>query len=99
MCSTSSLVNKIVGFHDHQTKHSIDYKSNYKKVGVLPIRIVQSNVSSVGPSSEKKGERNENKIERTKEQCVTYHLLYFLFTCFYKLYTLVEFDSIYIFIV
>ena len=25
----------------------------YKKVGVLPIRIVKSNVSSVGPSSEK----------------------------------------------
>ena len=53
MCSTSSLVNKIVGFHDHQTKHCIDYKSNYKKVGVLPIRIVQSNVSSVGPSSKR----------------------------------------------
>ena len=28
------------------------YKSKYKKVGVLPIRIVQSNVSSIGPSSE-----------------------------------------------
>ena len=29
------------------------YKSKYKKVGVLPIRIVKSNVSSVGPSLER----------------------------------------------
>ena len=29
------------------------YKSKYKKVGVLPIRIVWSNVSSIGPSSER----------------------------------------------
>ena len=28
------------------------YKSKYKTVGVLSIRIVKSNVSSVGPSSE-----------------------------------------------
>ena len=28
------------------------YKSKYKKVGVLPIRIVKSNVLSVAPSSE-----------------------------------------------
>ena len=28
------------------------YKSKYKKVGVLPIWKVKSNVSSVGPSSE-----------------------------------------------
>ena len=27
------------------------YKSKYKKVGVLPIRIVKSNVSSLGPPS------------------------------------------------
>ena len=27
--------------------------SKYKKVGVLPIRIVKSNVSSIGPSSER----------------------------------------------
>ena len=27
------------------------YKSKYKMIGVLPIRIVKSNVSSVGPSS------------------------------------------------
>ena len=27
------------------------HKSKHKKVGVLPIRIVKSNVSSVGPSS------------------------------------------------
>ena len=30
-----------------------EYKSKYKKVGVLPIRIIKSNVSSVGPSSER----------------------------------------------
>ena len=35
-------------------RQSRDTKSKYKKVGVLPIRIVKSNVSSVGPSSEKK---------------------------------------------
>ena len=29
------------------------YKSKYKKVGVLPMRIVWSNVSSIGPSSER----------------------------------------------
>ena len=29
------------------------YKPKYKKVGVLPIRIVKPNVSSVGPSSER----------------------------------------------
>ena len=29
------------------------YKSKYKMVGVLPIRIVQSNVSRIGPSSER----------------------------------------------
>ena len=29
------------------------YKSKYEKVGVLPIRIAKSNVSSVGPSSER----------------------------------------------
>ena len=27
--------------------------SKYEKVGVLPIRIVKSNVSSIGPSSER----------------------------------------------
>ena len=30
------------------------YKSKYEKVDILPIRIVKSNVSSVGPSSERK---------------------------------------------
>ena len=30
------------------------YKSKYKKVSVLPIRIVKSDVSSVGPLSENK---------------------------------------------
>ena len=35
-------------------------KSKYKKVGVLQIRIVQSNVSSIGPSSEKKKQQKKN---------------------------------------
>ena len=35
----------------------------YEKVGVLPIRIVKSNVSSVGPSSER------NTFSLTKGQC------------------------------
>ena len=38
------------------------YKSKYEKVGVLPIRIVYSNVSSVGPSSER------NRSSLTKDQ-------------------------------
>ena len=33
------------------------YKSKYKKVSVLPIWIVKSNVSSIGPSSERKKRR------------------------------------------
>ena len=37
------------------------YKSKYEKVGVLPIRIVKSNVSSIGPSSE----RNEGPMLET----------------------------------
>ena len=37
-------------FHTHA---NIIYKSKYKKVGVLPIRIVYCNVSSIGPSSER----------------------------------------------
>ena len=36
------------------TAECLLYKSKYEKVGVLPIRIVKSNVSSVGPSSERK---------------------------------------------
>ena len=39
------------------------YKSKYKNVGVLPIRIAQSNVSSVGPSSKK------NLFSLKKGQC------------------------------
>ena len=35
------------------TKMIESYKSKYKKIGALPIRIVKSNVSSVGPSSER----------------------------------------------
>ena len=33
--------------------HVYIYKSKYKKIGVLPMRIVWSNVSSIGPSSER----------------------------------------------
>ena len=33
--------------------HACVCKSKYKKVGVLPIRIVQSNISSFGSSSER----------------------------------------------
>ena len=38
-------------------------KKKYGKVGVLPIRILRSNVSSVGPSSE----RNQREIEKYKK--------------------------------
>ena len=31
----------------------LNYKSKYKKIGLLPIRIVKSNVSSIGTSSER----------------------------------------------
>ena len=48
----------IVRFFEHKElmKHNVDnlrYKSKYKKVGVLPIRKVWSNVSSIDPSSER----------------------------------------------
>ena len=36
------------------TSGEIELCSDYKKVGVLPMRIVWSNVSSIGPSSERK---------------------------------------------
>ena len=53
------------------------YKSKYKKVGVLPIRIVKSNVSSIGPSSERKRkeiqERNtETKLGKKHERNATF---------------------------
>ena len=38
------------------------YKSKYKKVGVLPIRIVKSYVSSVGPSSERNKHVSSSKF-------------------------------------
>ena len=40
------------------------YKSKYEKLGVLPLRIVKSNVSSVGPSSEP--EKHGNCFSLTK---------------------------------
>ena len=43
-------------------------KSKYKKVGVLPIRIVWSNVLSIGPSSER------NTIYHTREK---YYIPYY----------------------
>ena len=46
---------KVVYLRDHYLLYSTVYtgSSKYKKVGVLPIRIVWSNVSSIGPSSER----------------------------------------------
>ena len=38
------------------------YKSKYEKVGVLPIRIVKSNVSSVGSSSERNRRANARNV-------------------------------------
>ena len=38
------------------------YKSKYKKVGVLPIQIVKSNVSSVGPSLERNRSANVRNV-------------------------------------
>ena len=35
------------------SKYILCYESKYKMVGVLPMRIVWSNVSSIGPSSER----------------------------------------------
>ena len=46
-----SLLSGVVAFKSLLANTKI--YSKYKKVGVLPIRIVKSNVSSVGPSSEK----------------------------------------------
>ena len=44
------------------------YKSKYKKVGVLPTRIVKSNVSSVGPSSERNVSLiNSQNVNRFKD--------------------------------
>ena len=40
------------------------YKSKYEKVGVLPIQILKSNVSSVGASSERN--RNCPEGQRSK---------------------------------
>ena len=50
------------------------YKSKYKKVGVLPIRIVKSNVSSIGPSSER------NTWQRAYAQNVRLYYSYRLYT-------------------
>ena len=65
--------------------HLSCFKSKYKKVAVLPIRIVKSNVSSVGPSSE----RNTLRLSRVfffrvfffNARAMFYFLIcYFLFT-------------------
>ena len=37
-------------------------KPKYKKVGVLPVRIVWSNVSSIGPSSERNQRANARNV-------------------------------------
>ena len=41
--------------NENNTPIECQNKSKYKKVGVLLIRIVKSNVSSVGPSSVRNG--------------------------------------------
>ena len=45
ICRESTNITKYLVTDTH-----LFHKSKYKKVGVLPIRIVKSNVSSVGPS-------------------------------------------------
>ena len=42
---------------------SVQIQIEYKKVGVLPIRIVKSNVSSVCPSSERVFQREGSMLE------------------------------------
>ena len=53
ICQTKILIEKyaLVNVASLSVHHG--YKSKYEKVGVLPTRIVKSNVSSVGPSSER----------------------------------------------
>ena len=43
----------------------LKYKYKYEMVGVLPIRIVKSNVSSVGPLSEKNRASDEGPMLET----------------------------------
>ena len=58
------LISRVILFAKLKTSSFIRlllrYKSKYKTVGVLPIRIVKSNVLSVAPSSE----RNRKLIKR-----------------------------------
>ena len=49
----SNTTIKCITQHEDYQSLTKEYKSKYKKVGVLPIRIVWSNVSSIGPSSER----------------------------------------------
>ena len=44
---------------------SLKYKSKYKKVGVLLTKKVKSNVSSVGPSSERNDEPASSQTTST----------------------------------
>ena len=49
---------------DEQAENESVLKSKYKKVGVLPIRIVKSNVSSIGPSTFVREQQKINKKNR-----------------------------------
>ena len=49
---TNKLI-KLLPILRNKSSINIIYKWKYKTVGVLPIRIVKSNVLSVGPSSER----------------------------------------------
>ena len=62
MTSFSNLFERPPDIYDHfyvafgvlvKLRFYCIYKSKYKNVGVLPIQIVYSNVSSIGPSSER----------------------------------------------
>ena len=69
------------------------YKSKYKKVGVLPIRIVKSNVSSIGPSSER------NTRQRANAQNVRLYYSYRLYTNLFYLNLLYGFFFIFCFVI
>ena len=62
------------------------YKSKYKKVGVLPIRIVLSNVSRFGPSSERKGQYSKCQTIVTIRIGSTPIFLYFDLYLYYVYY-------------
>ena len=64
------------------------YKSKYKKVGVLSIRLVKSNVSSVGPSSERNADQESTleTLDYTNRIGSTPTFLYFDLYILYNLF-------------